>query len=96
MKEKYYKFYNPKMELSGCNFVVVGSGIAGLTAAVILAKEGYKVLVLEQHYRPGGFTHTFKRKGGYFWDVGVHYVGNADKGEAIRPIFNYLTNLTHC
>ncbi|MEZ4916062.1 MAG: NAD(P)/FAD-dependent oxidoreductase [Chitinophagales bacterium] len=92
MREKYYKFYNPKMELSGYDFIIVGSGIAGLTAAVILAKEGYKVLVLEQHYRPGGFTHTFKRKDGYFWDVGVHYVGNADKGEAIRPIFNYLTN----
>ena len=30
-----------------------------------------KVLVLEQHYVPGGFTHTFKRKS-WRWDVGVH------------------------
>lgn len=92
MKEKYFTFYNPKLNLSGYDYIVVGSGMAGLTAAVILSKNGYKVLVLEQHHKPGGFTHTFKRKNGFFWDVGVHYVGNAGKGQALSPIFNYITN----
>ena len=32
------------------------------------------MLVLEQHYVPGGFTHAFKR-GPYEWDVGVHAIG---------------------
>lgn len=42
--------------------VVIGSGIGGLTAAVGLAKFGGKqVLVMEQHYTAGGFTHVFKR-----------------------------------
>ncbi len=58
--------------------IVIGSGMGGMTAAAMLSKIGKRVLVLEQHYVPGGFTHTFKRKGrktGYVWDVGVHAVG---------------------
>ena len=43
--------------------VVIGSGLAGLTGAHYLAKEGYKVLVLEQHYQLGGLATWFKRKG---------------------------------
>jgi len=62
--------------------VVIGSGIGGLTAAALLARcEGRRVLVLERHYRAGGFTHTFSRPGGFSWDVGVHYVG----AEVTRP-----------
>lgn len=62
--------------------VVIGSGIGGLTAAVLLAKlHGKKVLVLERHFRAGGFTHVFSRKGGYHWDVGVHYVGEVAQAD---------------
>ena len=33
-----------------------------------------KVLILEKHFKIGGWTHTFKRNG-YEWDVGIHYIG---------------------
>lgn len=57
--------------------IVIGSGIGGLTTALLLgAKLGKRVLVLERHYTAGGFTHTFRRPD-YEWDVGVHYVGQA-------------------
>lgn len=49
--------------------VVIGSGIGGLGVAVLLAKVGKKVLVLEQHDRAGGCCHTFSEKG-YEFDVG--------------------------
>jgi all-trans-retinol 13,14-reductase len=59
-----------------CDAIVIGSGIGGLTAAALLARHaGKRVLVLERHYMPGGFTHAFRRRG-YEWDVGVHYIGN--------------------
>src|SRR5699024_8226009 len=55
--------------------IVIGSGIGGLTAAACLSKMGKKVVVLEQHYTAGGFTHSYDRNG-YEWDVGVHYIGD--------------------
>ena len=49
--------------------VIIGSGIGGLGLAVLLAKVGKKVLVLEQHDRAGGCCHTFTEKG-FEFDVG--------------------------
>ncbi|MFN7950732.1 MAG: NAD(P)/FAD-dependent oxidoreductase [bacterium] len=62
--------------------IVIGSGIGGLAAAALLAKHARKrVLVLEQHYTAGGFTHTFHRNG-FEWDVGVHYIGDVGHPKA--------------
>jgi all-trans-retinol 13,14-reductase len=73
--------------------IVIGSGIGGLTVAALLAKrQGQRVLVLEQHFTAGGFTHTFERKGKFHWDVGLHYVGDMGKGGTGKAVFDYLTN----
>ena len=39
--------------------IVIGSGAGGLTAAVALQQSGLRTLVLEQHYAPGGWCHSF-------------------------------------
>ncbi|MCP4590050.1 MAG: FAD-dependent oxidoreductase [bacterium] len=52
--------------------VVVGSGLAGLTAANVLARRGHAVLLLEQHYNFGGLATWFRRKGGHIFDVSLH------------------------
>ena len=73
--------------------IVIGSGLGGLTVAAILSKLNQKkVLILEQHYVVGGYTHEFARDSKFKWDVGLHYVGNMGKGELGRKIFDYLTN----
>ncbi|OSY88035.1 FAD-dependent oxidoreductase [Tenacibaculum holothuriorum] len=72
--------------------IIIGSGMGGLSTAAILAKEGQKVLVLERHYTPGGFTHIFKRKG-YEWDVGIHYIGDVQREKSIlKKLFDYVTD----
>ncbi len=72
--------------------IVIGSGIGGLACAAMLAKHGgKKVLVLERHYTPGGFTHVFHRPG-YEWDVGVHYIGDVAPGSPTRRLFDDISD----
>ncbi len=52
--------------------VVIGSGLGGMTAANILAREGLSVLLLEQHYKLGGMATWFKRPGGHIFDISLH------------------------
>lgn len=71
--------------------LVIGSGMGGMVCAALLAKTGKRVLVLEQHYVPGGFTHAFSRKG-YTWDVGVHAVGEVTTRSMPGRLLHALTD----
>jgi all-trans-retinol 13,14-reductase len=73
--------------------IVIGSGMGALTFASIMAKlRKWRVLVLERHFKIGGFTHTFSRPGGWTWDVGVHYVGEMGEGMTGRRLFDFITD----
>lgn len=77
---------------SNYNAIVIGSGMGGLAFASIMAKlRKWRVLVLERHFKIGGFTHTFTRPGGWSWDVGLHYVGEMGEGMIGRRLFDFIT-----
>ena len=70
--------------------ILIGSGIGSLVTAAALAKKGKKCLILERHYAPGGYTHTFKRRN-YEWDVGVHYIGEVMRENSMMAkLFRYV------
>jgi len=50
--------------------IIVGAGIAGLTATTYLARSGRKVLLIEKNRECGGLVNTFTRNGFHF-DAGV-------------------------
>lgn len=69
--------------------IIIGSGAGGLAAAICLAKTGQKVLVLEQHYVPGGWCHSFHLNGQRF-SPGVHYIGLVGEGESTSNLYKGL------
>jgi ferredoxin-NADP reductase/phytoene dehydrogenase-like protein len=81
----------------GFDAIVIGSGIGGLAAARLLSEFGGKrVLVLEQHTRPGGMTHEFERPGAdgaspARFSSGLHYIGTGDEPARWRGLFDLVT-----
>ena len=71
------------------DILVIGSGLGGLVSALILAKQGLKVCVLEKNNQYGGNLQTFSREKLIF-DTGVHYLGGLSKGQNLHQFFSYL------
>lgn len=86
-----YKKYSTAEFSDSYDAVIIGSGMSGLCCGALLSQKGNKCLLLEKHFKPGGYTHTFKRNK-YEWDVGIHYVGDVhNKNNASRKLFDYIS-----
>lgn len=67
--------------------IVVGSGPNGLVAATELARQGWKVLLLEAQDRPGGALYSVESTlPGYLHDVGAAFFPFADTSPAFRTL----------
>ncbi len=86
-----FQSYHPDRTQGKFDAIVIGSGIGGMSCAALLAKANKKVLLLERHYTPGGFTHVFRRKN-FSWDVGVHYIGEVHRPHSfLRLLFDDIS-----
>jgi len=72
------------------HIIIIGSGLGGLTCGYILAKNGFRVTVLEKNEQIGGCMQTFIRRGVKF-ETGMHYIGSIEEGQLLHSFFNYLS-----
>lgn len=71
------------------DIIIIGSGLGGLEVALMMAKEGRKVLVLERQHQAGGCMQSFRR-GKLALDTGLHYVGGLSEGGQLYDAFKSL------
>ncbi|MEM7037127.1 MAG: NAD(P)/FAD-dependent oxidoreductase, partial [Bacteroidota bacterium] len=67
--------------------VVIGAGMAGLTAAALLVKRGLRVCVLEQNWLPGGCASSYPRHG-FVFEAGATTLVGLDEGMPLRYLLD--------
>jgi len=75
--------------VEGKNITIIGSGVGGLSAGILLALLDYRVTVVEKNREPGGLMRSYTRRG-IDCPVGVHYVGGLDPSEPLGKMFRIL------
>ncbi|OHB32451.1 MAG: hypothetical protein A2X84_07990 [Desulfuromonadaceae bacterium GWC2_58_13] len=71
------------------DYLVIGAGASGMTSALVLAKHGYRVALVEKYPSIGPLLNSFIR-GGLRFDTGFHYSGDFGKGQVLDRFFRYL------
>ncbi len=72
------------------DYLIVGSGLAGLSFGALMAHSGRRVRVIEAHTLPGGYGHTFEMGGRYRFNAQLHYVWNCGEGQTVHRFLSKL------
>ncbi|HUJ19675.1 MAG TPA: NAD(P)/FAD-dependent oxidoreductase [Nitrospirota bacterium] len=80
---------SPEPMPSACDVVVIGAGIAGLTASALLAKSGLKVALVEEQPQPGGYLVSFRRKG-YVFDSSIQWLNQCNARGLVNRVFRHI------
>ena len=75
--------------------VVVGAGVAGLSAGVYAQKCGFDVTILESHNLPGGICTSWNRKG-YLLEGGMHWLAGSSPSQPEPPFSIYAVTRVLC
>jgi all-trans-retinol 13,14-reductase len=72
------------------DYLIVGSGLSGLTFGALMANSGKTVQILEAHEHPGGFGHTFTMAKKYTFNAQFHYVWSCGEGQTVNQVLKKL------
>ena len=72
------------------DYLILGSGLAGLSFAALMAKSGKKVKIIEAHEFAGGYGHTFVEGDKYRFNAQLHYVWNCGVGQTVNLFLKKL------
>ncbi len=69
--------------------LIIGAGIAGLSAGIYARKNGYDVTVLEMHDKPGGMCTSWRRED-FTFDYSIHNLAGSGRGSGLRKLWEEL------
>ena len=72
--------------------VIIGAGIAGLSAGCYALMNGYEALIFELHNRPGGVCTSWQRQG-FTFDYCIHNLSGTGKGTDVSKLWSELRAL---
>ena len=75
--------------MSEKSIIIIGAGLAGLSAGVYAQMNGYRSHIYEHHSKPGGVAAAWKRKG-YLIDGGIHFLMGHKPGQAAYDLYREL------
>jgi phytoene desaturase len=68
------------------SIIIIGAGLAGLSAGCYMQMNGYPSQIFEHHTTPGGVAACWKRKG-YLVDGGIHFLMNHKAGSSVYEMY---------
>jgi phytoene dehydrogenase-like protein len=71
---------------------VIGAGIAGLSVASYLQRNGYDTEIFEMHSLPGGLCTSWKRKG-YTFDGCIHWLVGSSPSHPYYHLWNEILDM---
>jgi len=75
--------------MSEKSIIIIGAGLAGLSAGCYARMSGYRAQIFEQHTKPGGVAAWWERKG-YLIDGGIHFLMGAKPGQSTERLYREL------
>jgi len=76
-------------KMSQKSIIIIGAGLAGLSAGCYAQMNGYNAHIFEHHAVPGGLAATWKRKD-YVIEGGIHFIMGHKSGTEFHKIFSEL------
>jgi phytoene dehydrogenase-like protein len=71
------------------HILIIGAGIAGLSAGCYARMNGYRTTIAEMHDLPGGLCTAWERKG-YIFDGCIHYLFGSGEGQPFNDMWQQL------
>jgi len=79
--------------MKSSNVIIIGAGIAGLSAGCYLQMNGYDTKIYELHETPGGLCTSWKRKG-YTFDGCIHSIGGLNPKFRLYHYWNEIIDIS--
>lgn len=71
------------------SIIIIGGGVAGLSAGCYAQMNGYRSTIFEMHDLPGGLCTAWERKG-YVFDGCIHYLFGSGEGQPFNSMWQEL------